>query len=44
MPPDIRLTVYTDHDHAAVLGVELTDGMVYRIAAMLTQGDDNAVL
>lgn len=44
MAPDISLAVVADTDDTAVLGVELTDRVVYGIAAVFTQSSDNLVL
>lgn len=44
MAPDVSLTMVTDTDDAAVLGVELADRMVPSDAAIFTESYDNLVL
>lgn len=44
MTPDVTLTRDSDLDESAVLGVEVTDGMVDGVAAFCAQsGDDTAL-
>lgn len=42
--PDISLAVVSYMDDTAVLGVELTYRVVYGVAAVLTESNDNFVL